>query len=93
MRIEVRLFGGLADRAGTGRLTVEVADGATAGDVIAAVGERHPVVATYAGRVSVAVEHEVVRGDHPVSDGDEVALLPPVAGGAAGDGRLDGPWR
>jgi sulfur-carrier protein len=66
VRIEVRLFGALAERAGTARVTVEVAEGETAGDVVAAVGERHPEIAGYVARVSVAVDHEVVSSDRPV---------------------------
>jgi molybdopterin synthase sulfur carrier subunit len=31
--------------------------------------------------VRVAVNQEYVGGDHPVRDGDEVALFPPVTGG------------
>lgn len=83
MRVGVRLFGALAERAGTGQLEVDLPEGATAQSLRALVGERWPAVADLLPRVTVAVNQEVVRGDHPIRPDDEVALLPPVAGGAA----------
>jgi molybdopterin converting factor subunit 1 len=79
VRVRVRLFGGLADRAGAPEDTLELPEGATAGDVLRAIEDRHRDVA--AVRMQVAVNLEVVPADHPVHDRDEVALLPPVAGG------------
>jgi MoaE-MoaD fusion protein len=82
VRVEVRLFGGLADRAGTSRTTVELPTAARVADLREAVAAAHPQLAGTLERVSVAVDLEVVRDDHPLVGGEEVALLPPVAGGA-----------
>jgi molybdopterin synthase catalytic subunit len=50
-------------------------------DAIAVITRRHPIVAQ--GRqVVIAKNREYVKPDEPVSDGDEVALIPPVSGGA-----------
>jgi MoaE-MoaD fusion protein len=91
-RIEVRLFGGLADRAGTSRTTVEVGDDATVADLRRAVAEAHPDLAPLLGRVNVAVDLEVAPADRRLAGASEFALLPPVAGGAgataAGDVRI-----
>ena len=43
-------------------------------------GARHAEVLRRENTV-VAVNQEVVRGDHPLHDGDEVAFFPPVTGG------------
>jgi molybdopterin synthase catalytic subunit len=83
VKVRVRLFGALAERAGTGEDVLDVEDGATAGDVVALIRNRHPHAAALLGQVSVAVNLETVQRDHPLSDDDEVALLPPVAGGQA----------
>lgn len=80
-RIELRLFGPAREAAGTGSATVEVAEGATAGDVVAAVRERFPGLAGLLPGVRVAVNHAYVDAGTPVADGDEVAILPPVGGG------------
>ncbi|HEX2031459.1 MAG TPA: molybdenum cofactor biosynthesis protein MoaE [Actinomycetota bacterium] len=83
MRISVRLFGALAERAGRDHEELELAGDVTAGEILRAVGDRHPGAAGILDRVSVAVNREVAPLERAVGEGDEVALLPPVAGGAA----------
>jgi MoaE-MoaD fusion protein len=83
MRLTVRMFGALAERAGGSEDDVDLSEPATAGDVIRAVRERHPSTEGILGRVSVAVNREVVPAEHRLGPDDEVALLPPVAGGSA----------
>jgi MoaE-MoaD fusion protein len=73
----------LAERVGAGEEILEVSDGTTAGDVVELIRERHPHTAGLLHRVSLAVNLETVHPDHRLSDDDEVALLPPVAGGQA----------
>jgi molybdopterin synthase catalytic subunit/molybdopterin converting factor small subunit len=74
MRISVRLFAGVRERAGVSRL--ELDDVAMAGDVWARLdlGEEP-------GGLMYAVNREYVDRSHELSDGDEVALIPPVSGG------------
>lgn len=83
MRLRVRLFGSLSERAGGDEEDVDVPDGGTAADVLDAVRMLHPEAAEIVPRLKVAVNLEVVPGEHRVGPGDEVALLPPVAGGQA----------
>ena len=83
MRVRVHLYGGLAERAGLREDALDLQDDATARDVLATMVERHPNVAPIVRRVQVAVNLEVVPVEHPIRPGDEVALLPPVAGGQA----------
>jgi molybdopterin synthase catalytic subunit/molybdopterin converting factor small subunit len=83
MRLRVKLFGALAERAGGSLDDLDLAEPVTAADVLRAVGERHPSAGGMLGRVSVAVNREVVPAEHRVTPADEVALLPPVSGGAA----------
>jgi molybdopterin synthase catalytic subunit len=82
VNVRVRLFGGLADRAGVTEETVALEEEGTAGQVLEAVTRRHPSFAGIASALQVAVNLEVVPSEHRVRPGDEVALLPPVAGGA-----------
>ena len=81
MKVRVRLFGALAERADGAEEVLDVADGATAGDVVDLVRDRHPDTAALLGQVSLAVNLETVAADHRLADDDEVALLPSVAGG------------
>jgi MoaE-MoaD fusion protein len=76
MQVTVRLFAGLRERAGVARLQLE--DVARIDDVWARLqlGDE-PAGLLY------AVNREYVQRGHTLSDGDEVALIPPVSGGAA----------
>jgi len=72
--VTVRLFAGLRERAGWSRREV---DAATVGDVWAALGlGDEPAGLLY------AVNKEYAERDRALAPGDEVALIPPVSGGA-----------
>jgi molybdopterin synthase catalytic subunit/molybdopterin converting factor small subunit len=75
VRITVRLFAGLRERAGTARL--EVDDVARVGDVWAKLG-----LGDEPGGLLYALNREYAGPDDALHDGDEVALIPPVSGGA-----------
>jgi sulfur-carrier protein len=82
MHIDVRLGPGLATAAGTPRLRVALQHGATVDTLLDRLRELEPAIAT-----GLDAALPVVRGTHatrlqPLADGDEVALLLPVAGGA-----------
>jgi MoaE-MoaD fusion protein len=80
MHVSVRLFAGLRERAGTDRLEVELPDGASVADVLAAMAGT-PVGALRPRECVVAVNREYANADAPVRAGDEIALVPPVSGG------------
>jgi len=84
MRVTIRLFARLRDLAGTGELAREVPAGATVATVWRALASEFPAMAPYEASVSSAVNSEYARRETPVADGDEVAFLPPVSGGAPG---------
>lgn len=81
MKVRIRLFGVVSERAGVDEETVDIPGGSTAGDVLRMVGDRYPSTAGLLSRVAVAVNLELASPTVPLSDDDEVALLPPVAGG------------
>ncbi len=84
VRVRVRLFAQLRDRAGTRELELDLPDGARVRDALAAA----PVTAIAAGLPLVmAVNREYAREDAELHGGDELALIPPVSGGA-GDGPV-----
>ncbi len=87
MRVRVLMFGALAEAAAKEDV-VDLPEGATADDVVAAVRRRYPPAAGVLDRVCIAVNQEVVTGDHAVNAADEVALLPPMSGGARITTRL-----
>ena len=74
MKVRVRLFAGLRERAGWSEREI---DASSVGDVWAALGlGEEPAGLLY------AVNQEYAKRDRELSDGDEVALIPPVSGGA-----------
>lgn len=77
MKVTVRLFAGLRERAGVRERTVELAPGATVRDVwpALALGDEPP-------GLLYAVNRVYTDGEHRLEDGDHVALIPPVSGGA-----------
>jgi molybdopterin converting factor subunit 1 len=81
MRVTVRLFARLRELAGSGELMREVAPGATVGSVWAGLVNDWPELAPYERSISCAVNADYSRFAVTVSEGDEVAFLPPVSGG------------
>ncbi|HEY3552880.1 MAG TPA: molybdopterin converting factor subunit 1 [Solirubrobacterales bacterium] len=84
MVLQVRLFAVLRERAGRDSLEVELAEGATVADALQALAtESEPLgTALEAMPVVMAVNRSYVSQDAPLSAGDELALIPPVSGGA-----------
>ena len=82
MRVTVKLFARLREIAGSDTLARDVADGATVSDVWGALAAEFPALRAFDTTVSGAVNAEYARMTRAVADGDEVAFLPPVSGGA-----------
>ena len=81
MKVSVRLFAGLRERAGSDRVQVELPDGARVADLLA--------VRDVAPRSCVAaINREYATAASRIAPGDEVALVPPVSGGAPDPGAV-----
>lgn len=85
MKIQVRYFAVFRERLGREEETIELADGADVAAALALLSARYPTVAQLAGKYRIAVNLSMVPTDTRLADGDELALIPPVAGGS--DGR------
>jgi len=77
MRVTVRLFAGLREHAGTARRDVELGDGARVADVWRALE-----LGDEPAGIVFAVNRAYVERSQALAEGDEVALIPPVSGGA-----------
>ena len=86
MNVRVRLFASYREAAGVGQILLELPSGATVRDAIAEISRRYPLVAEIRQLV-IAKNRDYVGLEETMSDGDELALIPPVSGGAvtAGD--------
>lgn len=84
MVLQVRLFAVLRERAGSERLEIELGEGATVADALAALGAQSRPLgeALEAMPVVMAVNRDYVDEATRLAAGDELALIPPVSGGA-----------
>jgi molybdopterin converting factor subunit 1 len=80
MTVSVLLFASYADLLGGSRVELELDGGATTDDVLAALS-RMPNGDRLPARPLVAVNEVYAAPGQPLSPGDEVAVIPPVAGG------------
>lgn len=79
--IRVLAFAGARDAVGASELVVDLPERATASAVFAQIVRAHPGLAPYEPIVRIAVNGTYALPGDMVSPGDEVALIPPVAGG------------
>ena len=63
-------------------MALELPEGATVGHLAGEMLRLHPTMCSRPSSLVVAVNQEYQDHDHPLHDGDEVALIPPVSGGA-----------
>ena len=80
VRVHVRLSGTMAERLGA-RRTVALTPGATVDDLIAVLARDAGFDATSLRGLAVVAAGTFVARSHAVSDGDELDVLVPVAGG------------
>ncbi|HEV3054421.1 MAG TPA: molybdenum cofactor biosynthesis protein MoaE [Solirubrobacteraceae bacterium] len=77
MHVRVRLFAGLRDRAGAEEIELELPEGASVGDALAQLAHVSDGI-----KVVMAVNREYADADVRLHPDDELALIPPVSGGA-----------
>jgi molybdopterin converting factor subunit 1 len=83
MTVQIRLFAILRERAGRERIELELHDGATVSDALQTLQKRGPF-ADLIGQVPVlmAVNRDYATPATRLHADDELALIPPVSGGA-----------
>jgi molybdopterin converting factor subunit 1 len=81
MLIQTRFFAAHRERLGVDRLEIELPAQATVADLVDDVVRRHPDLAALLGSSRFAVNREYLPATTVLKPGDEVAFIPPVAGG------------
>jgi MoaE-MoaD fusion protein len=82
MRVQVLFFGILKDIVGKALDAIELPDDASVRDVLARYESQFPKLKESLPSLAVAVNRQYAGSDTKLSPDDEVALLPPVSGGA-----------
>jgi molybdopterin converting factor small subunit len=90
VHVQVRLGSGLATAAGTRRLRVELPQDATVDTLLERLGATEPAIAPALDSALTIVRGTHASGEQRLADGDEVALLIAVAGGAPPESRDPG---
>lgn len=90
IRIDVRLFAILRERAGVSQLPLDLPDGATVAIAAAALLEALPVLRNDLRVAAYAVNRAYAGPDAVLEAGDELAVIPPVSGGGGGSGGVGG---
>lgn len=81
MKIKVKFFAILRERAGAGEISKDVHDGCTVAQLWESLQQDYPKLAGPTFRLLYAVNQSYVTTEQILKDGDEVAIIPPVSGG------------
>jgi len=81
MRITVRFFAILKDRAGVPEMSLDLPLDATVSVAVAMISERFPAIKSDLKRTALALNRSYEKPETILHDGDELALIPPVSGG------------
>jgi molybdopterin synthase catalytic subunit len=82
VKVQVRVFAALRQALGTASLSLDLPPGATVALVLERLGADYPTARPILSRALVAVNHDYVDQAQVLVSGDEVAVFPPVSGGA-----------
>ena len=81
MKVRLLYFAVLRDITGRSEAELSLADGTRAGDVWTTMRRDYAQLAGYEQAPLIAVNEKYARPDTVLRDGDELAFIPPVAGG------------
>ncbi|MCP4425219.1 MAG: molybdopterin converting factor [Chloroflexi bacterium] len=82
MDLEIRLFATLRDHAGSSRIQISVSEPATAQTVLDEVITGYPNLEPLLPIILISINKSFADLHTPIQPGDEIALFPPVSGGA-----------
>lgn len=81
MKVRVKFFAILRERAGTSEVEKEIAAGSTVTDLWRQLQKDYPKLDVPGIRLLYAVNRDYVNMDQKLNDRDEVVFIPPVSGG------------
>src|SRR5437016_7195240 len=88
IRVRVLFFGAARDAAGREELELSLSSQANVASAFSQLLADYPALARFGNSLLLAVNQEYALPDREISDGDELAILPPVSGGS-GAGNAD----
>jgi molybdopterin converting factor subunit 1 len=85
MKVTTKFFAAIKDIVGTSEVDLDLPSGATAGDLFQSYCRQYPPLQRFANNTMISVNLEFVPPETRLSDGDEIAFIPPVSGGSRDD--------
>jgi MoaE-MoaD fusion protein len=85
VQVKLLFFASLKDIVGSRQLDFDVPSGATVNDLLERLEARYPGLRPYRSIVLTSLNEDYVDRSTVVSDGDEVAIFPPVSGGTSSE--------
>ncbi len=82
MTVRVRFFASVRDIVGKAEMDLDIPGGSSAGDLLERLAEWYPRLHGLTSSLLLSVNREYADSHHPLREGDEVALIPPVSGGS-----------
>ena len=81
MHVRTLFFASFRDLFGASEASLELGEGSSVQDLLDSLVAANAALSLIPATAAVAVNQEYASPQTPLSDGDEVALIPPVAGG------------
>ncbi len=88
MKIKVKFFASLRERVGVSEVDLECPDRSSVADLRVRLAERYRQPEAFASTLLVSVNWDPAGEGHLLREGDEVAFLPPMSGGANAEGAF-----
>lgn len=88
MQVKLLFFASIKDIVGARELAMDAPPGSTVGDLLARLETRYPRLRDYRSVALTSVNEEYADHGTALRDGDEIAIFPPVSGGAVGSDPL-----
>lgn len=84
MTVQVRFFAVLKSLVGKSELSLNIEAGSSFGQILSTLKTDFPALDKIMkeGKIIISVNQDVVKDDYLLKDGDEIAFLPPFAGGS-----------
>jgi MoaE-MoaD fusion protein len=81
MKVRVQFYAQLRDLVGMREMDVDLAEGATVGDLIETIYARQPALRAHDKSILIGAGVEFVDRNYKLKPNDEIAIMPPVQGG------------
>jgi molybdopterin converting factor subunit 1 len=86
IRVKVLFFGAARDAVGETDMELILNGATTSARALEILKEKYPHLERFGRSLLLAVNHEYARAGTQLNDGDELAVFPPVSGGASAEG-------